>query len=154
MDGFTDTMDLRNRQDVFWITPSFYSVRHSQLVHESRPNHQKIFHLAPFEKKLFFEKNVLHMQRTLHMQHMYVAYATHVRCICNVHVLHMQHTYVAYATYMGCIRNVYVIQKTSRRFLRSIVPTDWWTEGLIDWRTDRPIFGLENELCRIKFDRH
>ena len=47
------TMDLRNRQDVFWITPSFSSVWHSPLVHKSRPNHQKIFYLALFEKNCF-----------------------------------------------------------------------------------------------------
>ena len=33
------TMDLRNRQDVFWITPSFSSVWHSPFVLKSRPNH-------------------------------------------------------------------------------------------------------------------
>ena len=36
---------------------------------------------------------VAYATRTLHMQQMYVAYATHVRCICNIHVLHMQHTF-------------------------------------------------------------
>ena len=34
-----DTMDLRNRQDVFWITPSFSSVWRSPPVLKSRPNH-------------------------------------------------------------------------------------------------------------------